>query len=259
MAGERHRRDRRVTGVRERRFTLGQTGFALRYRHTGTDVCLQPARTPLVDAKILVHHMGCSGGIRRCLIPVLEFGMRATIKIATVAGLFVGVFTLFSAAAKEPASEPPKKPSTTDSRGIEFAAEASPDSKDPRLVRHGDEVIQIEKRSRLDGRHVRDATAVLGGAGWQIQVRFNDKGGDILSDLSEKLAGTGRRLVIILDGNVLMAPLVREKIPGGTTKIFGRFSGDEAKRIAERIDGSPDARSEREYPEKPPTRPGDDD
>ena len=44
-------------------------------------------------------------------------------------------------------------------------------------------------------------------------------------------------LVILVDGKVLSAPIVREKISGGRAVIAGRFTEEEAKHIANGIVG----------------------
>ena len=44
-------------------------------------------------------------------------------------------------------------------------------------------------------------------------------------------------LAMLLDGQLISAPIVREKIPGGKAVIAGRFSPEEAQRIADGIAG----------------------
>ncbi len=63
-----------------------------------------------------------------------------------------------------------------------------------------------------------------------IALEFNSKGAAIFSEVTEQ--NVGRRLAIVLDGNVHSAPRINEKIPSGRASITGRFTVDEAGDIA---------------------------
>jgi preprotein translocase subunit SecD len=63
-----------------------------------------------------------------------------------------------------------------------------------------------------------------------VSVEFNAAGAKAFGELSE--ANVGRRLAIVLDGNVHSAPQIREKIPSGRAQITGGFTTEEATDLA---------------------------
>jgi len=63
-----------------------------------------------------------------------------------------------------------------------------------------------------------------------VVVRFNDEGKEKFSKLTEK--NINKPLPIILDGQVISAPVVQDKIDGGTAQISGDFTLDEAKDLS---------------------------
>lgn len=63
-----------------------------------------------------------------------------------------------------------------------------------------------------------------------VSLTFNSAGARLFERITE--ANTGKRLAIILDGNVHSAPVIREKIAGGRAQISGGFAYDEANDLA---------------------------
>ncbi len=63
-----------------------------------------------------------------------------------------------------------------------------------------------------------------------VSVDFNAAGAKAFGDLTE--ASVGRRLAIVLDGNVHSAPQIRERIPSGRAQITGGFTTEEATDLA---------------------------
>jgi preprotein translocase subunit SecD len=63
-----------------------------------------------------------------------------------------------------------------------------------------------------------------------VSVEFNATGARVFGDLTEK--NVGRRLAIVLDGNVHSAPVIRERIPSGQAQITGGFTAEEARDLA---------------------------
>ena len=57
-----------------------------------------------------------------------------------------------------------------------------------------------------------------------MNITFDAQGGRDFANLTEK--NVGRRMAIVLDGNVNSAPQIQEKIPNGTGRItMGRIDG----------------------------------
>jgi preprotein translocase subunit SecD len=63
-----------------------------------------------------------------------------------------------------------------------------------------------------------------------VALTFNSKGGRIFERLTE--LNVGKRLAIVLDGNVHSAPVIRERIGGGRASISGGFRLEEASDLA---------------------------
>jgi len=83
----------------------------------------------------------------------------------------------------------------------------------------------------LDGSKVKDARASFDPKeGYVILLTFNNTGRKLFADITRAMIN--KRLAIILDNNVLVAPVVKEAIPGGQARITGKFSIEEAREIA---------------------------
>lgn len=63
-----------------------------------------------------------------------------------------------------------------------------------------------------------------------VSVEFNSEGARLFAELTER--SVGRRLAIVLDGNVHSAPVIRERIPSGQAQITGGFTPEEARDLA---------------------------
>jgi preprotein translocase subunit SecD len=95
----------------------------------------------------------------------------------------------------------------------------------------------LKKAAELTGAFLTDARAMrAGGAGltrqgeWVVNIELNDEGTHIFS----RVTGTNinKRLAIVLDKKVVMAPNIKERIPSGRVSIEGNMNADEAKDLA---------------------------
>lgn len=83
----------------------------------------------------------------------------------------------------------------------------------------------------LDGEMLTDARAAYDQNGQPvINFTLNAQGGRIFGDFSGK--NVGNRMAIVLDGKVYSAPVIRERIGGGSGQISGGFSVQQASDIA---------------------------
>jgi len=91
----------------------------------------------------------------------------------------------------------------------------------------------LNKEAGLTGSVVTDAQATLGGAGGNnmgqpvVNLTMNSEGAKIWSRLTG--ANVNKRVAIVLDDKVHMAPNIKGKIPGGRTVIEGLEDINEAK------------------------------
>ena len=90
----------------------------------------------------------------------------------------------------------------------------------------------VQKKAYVTGRDVATARVSIDQNTSEpyVSVDFNAAGGRAFGDLTE--ANVGRRLAIVLDGNVHSAPQTRERIPSGRAQITGGFTSAEATDLA---------------------------
>lgn len=95
------------------------------------------------------------------------------------------------------------------------------------------EDILVGKDAVLTGDMLVNATTEFSQQGFgmpYVSLELNKEGGDIFADVTGK--NIGKRLAVVLDGEVYTAPVIRERIPSGRAQITGNFSIEEAKDIA---------------------------
>lgn len=71
--------------------------------------------------------------------------------------------------------------------------------------------------------------------GWIVQMEFNSAGAGKFADITSELAGQMQpqnQFAIVLDGEVVSAPRVSERLGGGSASISGTFGQDEADELA---------------------------
>ncbi len=91
------------------------------------------------------------------------------------------------------------------------------------------------KNTTLGGRHLKRATVVFDpNTGTpQVSLEFNDEGAKLFEEITG--ANVGKRVAIFLDGYIISAPTVQDKITGGKAVISGKFNVQEAKLLAQRL------------------------
>jgi SecD/SecF fusion protein len=93
--------------------------------------------------------------------------------------------------------------------------------------------ILVKKRAErgLNGSYVRRAIVTRGNLGEpEIDFELNSEGAGIFAEVTRE--NIGRRLAIVLDGELYSAPVIRGEIPGGRGQITGRFDQKEAFELA---------------------------
>ena len=107
---------------------------------------------------------------------------------------------------------------------------------------YGDIILPDAKNSKikyllheipiLDGSKIIDAKVAFDRRNNQPIISFtlNSEGANIFGDFTAK--NVGNHLAIVLDGKVYSAPVIRERIGGGSGQISGGFSVEEAHNVA---------------------------
>ncbi|MGH7371306.1 MAG: protein translocase subunit SecD, partial [Candidatus Methylomirabilales bacterium] len=90
----------------------------------------------------------------------------------------------------------------------------------------------LEKKTLLTGDVITSAEVRISPENNEpyVSLAFDRAGTRIFDEITGK--NVGRRLAIILDGNVHSAPVIRTRIPGGQAQIEGRFTPQEARDLA---------------------------
>jgi len=90
----------------------------------------------------------------------------------------------------------------------------------------------LMKRTELSGTEVSDARVSIDSRfnEYAVTLKFNGKGARKFDRLTA--AHVGERFAIILEGSVMSAPVIRERISGGSAQITGSFSPAEAHDLA---------------------------
>jgi len=90
----------------------------------------------------------------------------------------------------------------------------------------------LKKRTELSGSLIADARVSIDSRynEYAVTLKFNSKGARIFDKLTK--AHVGERFAIILEGAVNSAPVIRERISGGTAQITGSFSPAEARNLS---------------------------
>jgi preprotein translocase subunit SecD len=95
--------------------------------------------------------------------------------------------------------------------------------------------VYISDEVALSNADVKSARVKTGLNGHQIEIVFTETGTERFAQTTEQLIG--KLLGILVDGHLISAPRVMEKISGGRAVIVGNFSKEEAERIASGITG----------------------
>jgi preprotein translocase subunit SecD len=89
--------------------------------------------------------------------------------------------------------------------------------------------------SGLTGEYLQKAEALVNPNTLEpiVSLEFNKEGAKIFKDLTQKYLG--QPIAIYLDGKLISSPVVREVIENGKAQITGKFTLDEAKLLANRL------------------------
>ena len=92
--------------------------------------------------------------------------------------------------------------------------------------------ILLNSQVLMTGEMVKNAQVRIGGSFNEpyVSLDLTGRGGKLFGNITEK--NVGKRLAIVLDDVVRSAPVIREKILGGSAQISGSFSHEEATDLA---------------------------
>ncbi|MGJ8677113.1 MAG: protein translocase subunit SecD [Akkermansiaceae bacterium] len=93
------------------------------------------------------------------------------------------------------------------------------------------ENILLKRRASLDGSYVVFAQELYGPNEGEVQVELNSEGATKMFDITSKMNQGSDRLAIVLDGEVLSAPVVQSSL-GANFQISGMENANEARALA---------------------------
>lgn len=91
-------------------------------------------------------------------------------------------------------------------------------------------------KTGLTGKNLQDARVEYANQGLsnpQVAVKFDDEGTKLFSELTKK--NLGKRMAILIDGQIVSAPTVQSEITNGQAVITGNFTQKEAKELVSRL------------------------
>ncbi len=114
-----------------------------------------------------------------------------------------------------------------DNTSIYFEKEVDKQTKQERLI-----PLLLENKILMTGDMIKDAQVRIGGNFNEpyVSLDLTGRGGKVFAHITEK--NVGRRMAIVLDGAVRSAPVIRERILGGSAQISGSFTHEEASDLA---------------------------
>lgn len=90
----------------------------------------------------------------------------------------------------------------------------------------------VERRALVTGEELDDAQGGFDGQTGEPVVNFRFNGAGARKFASATSANVGTPFAVVLDGEVITAPVIREPILGGSGQISGNFTTDGAQRLA---------------------------
>ncbi len=89
----------------------------------------------------------------------------------------------------------------------------------------------------LEGKQVESATAVINQetGGYAVSLKLNKEGSEKFSEATGRLIN--QQISIWMDDTMISAPTVNSQIPNGEAQITGNFTAQEAKELADKING----------------------
>ena len=130
---------------------------------------------------------------------------------------------------------------TTGRRTAAVTLEFRPASQSPgpglmeMAVPGSENLVYVSEQVVLANSDVKSARVTSGQFGPQIDIMFTEAGAERFTRATEN--NISKPLAVLVDGKLLIAPIVQQKVTGGRAVITGRFTEQEAKRIADGIVG----------------------
>ena len=128
--------------------------------------------------------------------------------------------------------------------GLEGTAKSEAEQLEQLLTRTNQQILDRFEPTAFTGKQLISAgrQQQQNGSGWEVTLNFNAEGGEKFAQLTQSIAGTGRLLGIVLDGELISEASVGPQykaagISGGTASISGNFSAEDARDLEVQLRG----------------------
>jgi SecD/SecF fusion protein len=97
------------------------------------------------------------------------------------------------------------------------------------------ETMLVQKKAAMTGKYIKSAGVTRDAVGQaEIEFTLTSDGASIFGDLTEQ--NVGQRMAIVLDGELLSAPVIQNPITGGSGVITGNFTDKSAHDLASALE-----------------------
>ena len=94
--------------------------------------------------------------------------------------------------------------------------------------------ILVKRRAAFTGEYVKRAFAYFDQAGYGVSLELDSEGAKIFDEVARQ--NKGRQMAIILDGEVISAPVLQSDYYGGRAQITGNFDDKEARDLSSALE-----------------------
>lgn len=90
--------------------------------------------------------------------------------------------------------------------------------------------LLVRNRADLDGKYVKNAFPNFDAEGWKVILNFDGDGAALFDKIAEQ--NYQKRMAIIIDGEIISAPVLQSRNYGGTAVISGNFTENEVRTLS---------------------------
>lgn len=109
---------------------------------------------------------------------------------------------------------------------LKYRVEQDAEGKD--LPERGSELVR--NRADLDGKYVKEAFPTYDAEGWKVILNLDSEGANLFDEVAA--VNRGRQMAIIVDGEIISAPVLQSDRYGGTAVISGNFKENDVRVLA---------------------------
>ena len=150
------------------------------------------------------------------------------------------------ATAQSKAHDLPRQPAPTETSQsnipapfqLQLALDEPGEDTEPMTNNASGETLHVQKTPLMDYTAIRSATVEWDASSGEpeINIELSDVGKELFTAVTKE--NLNKRMAIVLDGQLYMAPVIRSEITGGKVQITGHFTEEEASELAAKINGA---------------------